>query len=352
MKIAVIGAGSGGLALCYELKRAGHSVRLWNRSPERLAPILAGRSRVLVEDPENHITEIAIDSICPELGDAMDGADAAVVVTPSSAHEDLGQRFGEIRAGNCPIILMPGRTYGSYAFTKLYRKVSPGAEILCLETQTILHACRSEGDKVRIYGTKSKVSYTSPIPLPRSVQDMVSSILPCFEYVERYFDVALNNVGAFFHPIPTILNSGWIESGKRFKHYSEGITPRIAAFIDAIDQEKKNLCQRIGVRHLPLTDWLKVEYGAEGQDLYTLLQNVPAYKGVDAPTSLDHRYIFDDLNTGLVPLYRTAEHFGVPMPTLKVFLDFTCAFLRKDYYSTGRGFPAEYWRGDPAAASR
>ena len=38
MRVTIIGAGAGGAAAVAELTQAGHEVKLWNRSPETLAP--------------------------------------------------------------------------------------------------------------------------------------------------------------------------------------------------------------------------------------------------------------------------------------------------------------------------
>lgn len=344
MTIAVIGSGSGGLGLCYELKLHGHTVRLWNRTATRLLPLIENGKVLDVEDDERGNKKVTIDFISDNLSDVIASADIAIAITPSNVHEDLGDRFAQLPSFEIPMILMPGRTFGSYAFIDHYRLRKPTGHVICLETQTILHACRSFGSRVHIFGTKHKIFYTSLLPLEVKVQKLISELLPQFEFMKNYFDVALNNVGAFFHPIPAILNSGRIESKKGFKHYTEGISPRIAGYIDKIDKEKESLCQIAGIKHIPLTQWLEAEYGAQGNSLYERIQSVSAYKYIDSPTTLEHRYVQDDMITGLVPLYKTAEYFKVEMPTLKKFLDFASSFMGYDYYKNGRGFPSKYWK--------
>src|SRR3712207_2678989 len=58
------------------------------------------------------------------------------------------------------IILMPGRTYGSIVFSDEIKKIR-GFYPKCIETQTILHACRINENKLYIHGLKSKVLYSS-----------------------------------------------------------------------------------------------------------------------------------------------------------------------------------------------
>ena len=40
MKVAILGAGSGGVSAAVELSRTGHIVRLWNRSGKTLEPFI------------------------------------------------------------------------------------------------------------------------------------------------------------------------------------------------------------------------------------------------------------------------------------------------------------------------
>ena len=53
MRIGIIGGGNGGLALGAILIRNGHSVNLWNRSEDRMRPILKADNTIEVNDEGN-----------------------------------------------------------------------------------------------------------------------------------------------------------------------------------------------------------------------------------------------------------------------------------------------------------
>jgi len=341
MRIGIIGGGNGGLALGAILIRNGHSVNLWNRSEDRMRPILKADNTIEVNDEGNEYCA-KFENIRWGYPISLSEPDIIFVITPSIAHEDLGRKIPGHISSKIPIVLMPGRTYGSYAFLKNAQLVDSSFTSLCIETQTLLHACRAQGNRVMIYGTKKNVKYSALQEIPLTVRELMSSLLPQMEYCESYFEVALNNVGAFFHPIPTILNSGWIESGSVFKHYIQGISPRIADYIQRMDDEKGLICSQLGVKHVSLVDWLRTEYAAVGNSLYDCLQSVKAYQEITSAPSLDHRYVYDDLPTGLVPIYKTALALDVKAPTIEAFLKFACSFLGKDYIAAGRDFPKEY----------
>jgi len=338
MNIGIIGAGNGGLALAAELKNKGHYIHLWNRSSERVKPIIENNNIINVIEKDNRYS-IRVDEVDYGYPVLFNDVELIFIITPSIAHEDIATYLAQSVNDKIPIILMPGRTFGSYAFEKSANKSNSKYNAICIETQTLLHACRASGNEVTIFGKKKKIIYTGHSKIPENLQNTIKRLLDIFIYNENYLEVTLSNVGAFFHPVPTILNSGWIESGNTFQYYKEGITLRIANYIEKMDNEKSEICRKLNVKHTSLAEWLKAEYGTNGNSLYECLQNCKAYEGISAPNTLNHRYINDDLVTGLVPIYKTAKKLHVEVPVIESFLHFACQYMGYDYIERGRSFP-------------
>ena len=81
-RIAVIGAGSWGMALADSLARSGHAVTLWARRPEAAAEIDRTRRN------ERYLpgAELSLDlAVASDLGEAVDGAWLWVIAVPSQA---------------------------------------------------------------------------------------------------------------------------------------------------------------------------------------------------------------------------------------------------------------------------
>ena len=84
--------------------------------------------------------------------------------------------------------------------------------------------------------------------------------------LQKYSGDQLNNIGAVFHPAPTILNSARIETtGGNFEYYIEGISPAVAKTIEKIDNERLEVAAALGVDVDSALEWLKYTYGAEGK---------------------------------------------------------------------------------------
>ncbi|NIM46387.1 MAG: NADP transhydrogenase subunit alpha, partial [Nitrososphaeria archaeon] len=81
---------------------------------------------------------------------------------------------------------------------------------------------------------------------------------------------------------------------------------------------------------------LCISYGVKEESLYKTIQSIEAYKGVKAPKHLRHRYIFEDVPTGLVPYASLGEMIGVSTPSIKAFIRLASTLHGLDYWQEGR----------------
>lgn len=77
-------------------------------------------------------------------------------------------------------------------------------------------------------------------------------------------------------------------------------------------------------------------YHVTGSNLYECIQNNEAYKTIDAPGSLKHRYIFEDVPCGLVPLESIGLKLGLNMGYTTLIIDLASKLLNFDFRTTGR----------------
>ncbi len=118
----------------------------------------------------------------------------------------------------------------------------------------------------------------------------------------------LNNMGDIFHPALTILNAARIEStGGDFQFYIDGVTPAVARVLEVLDRERVTVAAAVGIRAQTAQEWLKMAYDASGADLYEAIHNQTGYYGINAPSTLNHRYIFEDVPMSLVPIAARAD---------------------------------------------
>jgi len=336
---AVIGAGQGGKAMAAHLALMGFRVNLYNRTPEHVSAIKA-RSGIDLESYEggpHGFGRLAL--VTSDMQLALRDADIIMVVIPSSAHADIASVVSPHLKDGQIILLHPGRTCGAIEFQKVLRDNSCQAKITIAEAETFIYASRSDGPaQARIFRIKDAVPLAAlPATCTATVLEAISSAYPQYIDGVNVLHTGLNNMGAIFHPALTILNAGRIESTRGdFQFYIDGVTPSVARLLEVLDRERVTVAASLGIRARTAMEWLEMAYGAKGENLYEAIQNQSGYFGIRAPSTLNHRYIFEDVPMSLVPIAALAKHYGVSVRGIDSIIRLGCIIHHTDYWRRGR----------------
>ena len=67
-----------------------------------------------------------------------------------------------------------------------------------------------------------------------------------------------------------------------------------------------------------------------------MIKSNPTYKDILAPSTINHRYVWEDIPTGLVPMSFLGKTLGIPTPTIDYIIDEGSKMLDTDFRSEGR----------------
>ncbi len=334
--ITVIGAGNSGLATSGYLSMNGFSVRLWNRSHKTIKKLIKTKTIKVGGVSQG---EARLDVVTTDINQAIENTDLIMVTTPANSHVDIANILKEHIDPDVPIILNPGRTFGALVFGNTLRESNSPLPIIA-ETQTIVFTCRKIAeDTSTILAVKKDVLIST---LKKSDLNRIMTALPqClknfFKPTDSMIATSIGNVGMILHCTPVLLNAGWIEyKHANFKYYYNGITESIAHFLQHLDNERIEVSNKLGSPVEPLTGWLKRSYGVDGKNIYECIQNVKSYATIDAPKTLHHRYIFEDIPSGLVPLEAIGKKFGLYMNYTEIIINLASMLLETDFREIGR----------------
>jgi opine dehydrogenase len=147
---------------------------------------------------------------------------------------------------------------------------------------------------------------------------------------------SLDNFSIALHVVPMLANAGRIGSGSGFRFYREGITVEIAHLMSAVDAERLDIGRRFGAQVIELESYLVGSMGAPGGGLYRSIQGCPPYETVPAPTALDHKYLWEEVVAGVVPMIELGEVVGADTPLLRALLALSSSLLGRDLAGQGR----------------
>ena len=337
MNVTVMGAGNSGLAMAAHLSKEGNHVTLWNRSRPTIEKLMETQV-VYCKGVING--EVKIDLVTDDIEKAVENPHVILITTPANSHKELAKQIALHIKKETLIVLNPGRTFGALEFQENYEKYNQSFKQTIAETQTIIYTCRkTTEDSVNIIAFKSDVLIST---FDARENDTVIAKLP--ECLQKYFipaksmiETSIGNVGMVLHCAPLLLNTGWTENESNiYKYYYDGITPSVGRLIEKIDKERVAVSKELGLEVESTREWLKRTYHVQGQSLYECVQNNDIYQSIVAPGSLNHRYIFEDVPCGLVPLEATGKKLGLEMKTTSLIIDLASSLTDVDFRKTGR----------------
>ncbi len=335
--VFVCGAGHQGLSMAAHLALNGVKVNLWNRTRENIQEVIdTGTIHCSgIVNGEAYISKASSD-----IADVV--ADFVMVTTPSSSHKQVARKLAPFAHSDMAIVLNPGRTFGAIEFAEEMKRSGVKEMPQIAETQTIVYTCRKSGkNSTSILALKNdvKIAALRGSDIQRILSLMPDCLEPYFTPVESVALTSLSNIGMVLHCAPVMMNVGWIECETvEFKYYYDGISRSVARLLEKIDAERQAVAMAGGYEVESLRQWLERTYLVEGNDLFECIQNNEAYREIDAPPTLNSRYIFEDVPNGLVPVEAMGQEFGVSTPNITMIIDLACSVMETDYRATGRQF--------------
>lgn len=335
--ILVCGAGHQGITMAAHLALNGVSVNLWNRTEKNIAQLMETH-KVSCTGVVNGTANL--NCVSSKMEETI--TNVVMITTPSIAHKDIAKEMASYVNKDMVIVLNPGRTFGALEFKNTLLECGVQELPHIAETQTIIYTCRKEKiDSSVIYALKDDVKIASV--RNDDIEYILGKIPKCignyFTPVESYYLTSLSNVGMVLHCAPVLMNIGWIETEKvDFKYYYDGISPSVAKFLEKIDLERISVAKALGYTIESTSDWLKRTYNVCGENLYECIHNNRSYDEIDAPPTLNCRYIFEDIPCGLVPIEDMGKKINVQTPTISLVIDLASSVFDTDFRLYGRKY--------------
>lgn len=333
-KIAIISTGNGGQSLAALFSYYDANVSLYAREQERVD---------MFEDNIFHISgvvdaDVKVNLISCNMQEVIKDAELIMVTTPSHYCKVIAREIAPYLKENQIIVLNPGRSFGTYEFLHHLRLNGLNTRVILAEADSFVLTCRSEKPGyVHIYHIKHNLRIAAHRSSDTdTVVSFLTKYFPAIKKANNVFETAFLNIGMIFHPVPVLTNFAKIENKEVFKYYHGAITPATADLLERLDAERIAIADKMGVYTIGVKEWLLQQYGSNGTTLYEAIQNTEAYEEILSPTTLDTRYIHEDIRTGCVPMSYIAKMIGVATPTMDAVISWASALYNLNFYEIGR----------------
>lgn len=327
-RVVVMGAGPGGIAAAAALANRGYHASLYNRSRERLAPIIEQGGVELEGDLGEKMVPLA--RITTDPAEAMQDAQLILIATPGYGQIPMVESILPFLKTGQTILLLTGSA-GSLEVAPLIQSAGFTLDdILLGETVTLPQSARMVGPaKLRI--RLPSLLRASAFP-GRNVARMMETIGDTLRLkpTPNVLDPGLNNPNFLIHPAPMLTNYAAVERAEgMLSIMNEGMTKGTLRVLDAVDAEKMALLKALGLEIVDI------------DTLYTQSGSGPhIYRHSGEPFGLRDRiwdrYIYEDVPYGTVLYSSLGEMIGVPTPISDGINHILSVTEQTDFWASGR----------------
>jgi opine dehydrogenase len=317
MRIGIVG--SGGIALGYAawLAEEGHDPILWSPS---------GKSAAGLSGQDIEVTGVLETRFRPVIASdpqvLVEHAEVVIIAVPGYGHKAVIDAILPY-AKSCNTFIVSAQLSLSARYLKEQLKAKGVNSSVIAWATTALMSRRSGPTSISIGGIRTRLELAT---LP--AENGVSGLGLCRElFGDRFTEVdditaiALSNLNPPIHLASAMCNFTRIEKAEYWANY-DAITPSVARMIEVLDAERLAVAAAYGVKVRTVYDHYYLTFGFEpGMSLAEMAAAVhEKRKGPPGPTSLDTRFITEDVPFGIVPVIALAEKRGVDVPLHKAGL--------------------------------
>jgi opine dehydrogenase len=315
-------------------------VHLLARSPEKIAALSKQRQMKCFGKLEG---EFPLAMVTSDPANAIEQANTIFVATVTTAYPVVARWLAPHLQSGQEVILFSSKFGGVLEFSEILR-LSGVAGVTVLETDA-LFACRTQEDEsVWIRGFKNWTLY-SGVSRSETIRtnDVMRRYFPGLQPADNVVQRGLTDFGALAHPLTMLANMNRIDLQQPFLFYHEGFTERTIALMETMEKEFQNIAQAYGTTIIPMAELLNRYYGCETTSLLTAMRTVPNYQHSQAPATLKHRYIEEDVACSLVPVSRLARMADLDTPVLNGVIALAAALVGLDLNNSCRSLEHLGW---------
>jgi opine dehydrogenase len=328
MRVAILGAGSVAYGNAALLCRDGHDVILWSPSGQRTAILASGAPLVA--------TGAVVGKFHPRIAtscaDALADAEAVVVAVPGYGYRHVLDAAAPHLRGEQVVVFSSHMSLAAMYLAGLLRKRGVATPIAALGT-TVTVGRQTAPDAVTVGSIRARLD-VAVVPESAAVRGLEvcrGMFGDRFALRPGLLAVALSNVNAQNHLAIALCNLTRMELGEVWGQ-NQHLTPAVTRLIEALDAERLGIAKAFDLtvrsvhEHFHLS--FDVPMGPLAEMVRTLVQR-PG--GVNGPSTLDTRYVTEDLPFGLAPTIRLAEIAGAPAPLHEAGLRLMSALYARDF---------------------
>ena len=292
MNVSIAGAGAVARAYAVLLARDGHRVAMW--SPRGGADDV--RNCVLAKGLVDGKFDVAV-SQTPQ---SIENADAVLVALPATAYAAALPEVARHLRSHQTVFVSGALSLAPLWLSEL--AAARGEHPLVVASGTTVATARTIDGGVSVNTIRTRVSIAS-LPAHRSRDAfavMTALFGDRFDAAQDVLAVTLANINPVAHAAMAITNLTRIEHAEAWPQY-HFLTPSVARLVGAMDRERRSVAAAFGREVLPIEAHFQRSFDVPQSTLAEIATELHRRRGgPPGPTTLDTRFVLEDVPYGLV----------------------------------------------------
>jgi opine dehydrogenase len=269
------------------------------------------------------------------LKEAVEDVEIINIAIPALGHEIF---FDELipHLTDEQIVIVWSGDAGSLRLAKKLKDKAPNKKIFIAETHTMPYGTRIiEPGKVNILVLAKNICLAAlPAKDTEKIVNIVKKIYPNIIPADNVLAISLSNPNPTVHPPGSLLNVGRIEYSKgEFYMYREGITAATARVVRALYDETHAVANALGFKIIEYEDEDFRNPGTiMGVEFWAPFDKLDIIANIKGPSTLDDRYIIEDLPYGLVHRSQLGKLVNVSTPIIDGIINIGAVVCETDFW--------------------
>lgn len=348
--VAILGGGNGACAYAADLKLKGSRVALFEL-PQFFGNLQPAKDigGLWLENRGNMpgVSEgfAPIDVITDDISEALQDAEIVFIVVPA-----FGQRaFMESAAPHLKdgqiVVICPCNFGAAFALKNTLEAAGNKADITIVEAECMMYSgFKDDATHVWVSGYKQSMAIAAfPASKTEMAFEKISEVYPEWTTTASVLDTSLRNLNLVFHAPITVCNAALVDTATEFQFYWQGCSTAVGRVVETVEAERQAVGKALGLNLTPALDVLTGWYGnlgCKGESLTEAVATNPVYEWDMGPTTLQHRFLLEDVPFGMIPLETLGRLCGVPTPMVSAVIQFACVLTNKDLREQARDLNA------------
>ena len=309
MKFTIIGGGNvGQAAAAYLTSRGGECVI--NTRDAQKAEII-NRIGITAEGVVNGNYRV---NVTTDMQKAIIDSDIIIIMTIANAHKEVASRLKPFLTQNQKVLIF-NSNWGAFEFKQVLGEAIQLKNLTIAETGAQLFIATSKKPGYVNVNMKSKI-YVSAIDSDETQQllDDLTEYFPQFEKADSIIETTISTTNPVIHVPIALLNAVRIENNQTFLFYGEGVSKGSINLILNLDKERIAVADALGCKIDDVLTVINSFWDIKHDNLFDALTKNSSYIKGNGPTTLNHRYLTEDVPYGIAPISKIGKLFGIETP--------------------------------------